>query len=53
MLQNVLYHWGEKLAAKVKTGMTPAQFFSQYGIINPQLRTSLMNILQQESLLKN
>jgi hypothetical protein len=53
MLQNVLYHWGEKLAAKVKTGMTPAQFFSQYGIINPQLRTSLMNLLQQESLLKN
>jgi hypothetical protein len=53
MLQNVLYHWGEKLAAKVKTGMTPAQFFSQYGVVDPSLKTSLMNILQQESLLKN
>ena len=53
MLQNVLYHWGEKLAAKVKAGMTPAQFFAQYGIINPQLKTNLMNQLQQEMLLKN
>ncbi len=53
MLQNVLYHWGEKLAAKVKAGMTPAQFFAQYGIINPNLKSSLMSQLQQESLLKN